>query len=65
MSARPVAAARAASCSATRAVGNGMATTPISRIRLMMSSRRSTFVIAANMAWWLIHMMPMVRKLTA
>ena len=51
-------------CLATRAVGHGIATIPSSRSRLSTSTGRSTRLMWANIVWWFIHMIPMVRKLT-
>ncbi len=41
-----------------------MATTPMSRNRLITRTGRSTRVKWPKIVWWFIHMMPMVRKLT-
>ena len=50
--------------SATSAVGNGIATMPISRNRFSTSVVRLTLVTWASIVWWFSHMMPIVRKLT-
>jgi hypothetical protein len=48
-----------------RLVGNGMKATVIKKATLRRRNSRSTCRTWVKTRWWLIQMMPMVRKLTA